>query len=124
MPDDAAWLLDTNILLRMSTRDDPHYAVISEALLSLAAQDARLCFTSQILGEFWNACTRPRKQNGFGLSAAETDRVARVIERDFEFLPDNRDVHDRWRLLLIDHEIKGVQVHGARLAASSTSTAS
>jgi len=75
-------------------------------------------FTSQILGEFWNACTRPRKQNGFGLSAAETDRVARVIERDFEFLPDNRDVHDRWRQLLVTHSVKGVQVHDARLAAS------
>jgi hypothetical protein len=26
MPDGAAWLLDTNILLRMSKSDDAHYA--------------------------------------------------------------------------------------------------
>ena len=67
---------------------------------------------------FWNASTRPLGQNGFGLSTAETDRLARVVERDFEFLPDSRDVHDRWRVLLVNHEIMGVQVHDARLAAS------
>jgi predicted nucleic acid-binding protein len=118
MPDVAAWLLDTNILLRISKSDDPHHAMISGALRALVEQGARLCFTSQILGEFWNASTRPRDQHGFGLNTAEADRIARVIERDFEFLPDSRDVHDRWRLLLVDHDVKGVQVHDARLAAS------
>ena len=118
MPHGVAWLLDTNILLRMSKSDDPHHPMISGALRVLAAQGARLCFTSQTLGEFWNASTRPLAQNGFGLSTGETDRIARVIERDFEFLADSRDVHDRWRQLLVMHDVKGVQVHDARLAAS------
>jgi predicted nucleic acid-binding protein len=52
------------------------------------------------------------------LSVAETDRLARVIERDFEFLPDSQEVNERWRSLLVLHDIKGVQVHDARLAAS------
>lgn len=118
MTDAPAWILDTNILLRMSKSDDPHDPTISGALRALVAQGARLCFTSQILGELWNASTRPRDRNGFGLSTAETDRIARVIERDFEFLPDSRDVHDRWRRILVAHEVRGVQVHDARLAAS------
>jgi predicted nucleic acid-binding protein len=118
MPDAAAWLLDTNIPLRMSKSDDPHHPMIRAALRALVAQGTRLCFTSQILGEFWNASTRLRDRNGFGLSTAETDRIARVIERDFEFLPDSREVHDRWRQLLVTHGVKGVQVHDARLAAS------
>jgi predicted nucleic acid-binding protein len=118
MPDAARWLLDTNILLRMGKRDDPHYPMISGALRALVARGARLCFTSQNLGEFWNASTRPLDRNGFGLSTAETDRIASVIERDFELLPDSREVHDRWRRLLVAHEVKGVQVHDARLAAS------
>jgi hypothetical protein len=29
-----------------------------------------------------------------------------VIERDFELLPDSREVHDRWRSLLVAHNIK------------------
>ena len=78
-------LLDSsNILLRMTKTDDAHYAVIIE---TLDARGARLCFTSQTLGEFWNACTRPRENNGFGLSTAETESAGRVIERDFIFLP-------------------------------------
>jgi predicted nucleic acid-binding protein len=62
---------------------------------------------------------RPRARSiGFGLSIADTDRLARVIERDFEFLPDSEHVHYRWRELLVAHNIQGVQVHDARLAAS------
>src|SRR5271165_4111822 len=60
----------------------------------------------------------PLDKNGFGLSVAETDRLARVTERDFEFLPDSREVHDRGRSLLVARNIQSVQVHDARLAAS------
>lgn len=65
MPDGGACLLDSNILLRISKSDDPQYAAISHALHALVGQGARLCYTSQTLGEFWNAS-------------------ARVIERDFQ----------------------------------------
>jgi predicted nucleic acid-binding protein len=118
MPEDNACLLDSNILLRISKSDDPQHAVIGHALHVLVRQGIRLCYTSQTLGEFWNAATRPLDKNGFGLSVAETDQLARVIERNFELLPDSREVHDRWRLLLVTHGIQGVQVHDARLAAS------
>src|SRR5258707_13991356 len=111
-------LLDSNILLRISKSGDPQHAAISHALRALVGQGVRLCYTSQTLGEFWNASTRPLDKNGFGLAVAETDRLAGVIERDFDFLPDSRDVHDRWRALLVAHNVQGVQVHDARLAAS------
>ena len=118
MPVGEACLLDSNILLRISKNDDPQHGAISHALHVLVGQGTRLCYTSQTLGEFWNASTRPLDKNGFGLSVAETDRLARVIERDFEFLPDSREVHFRWRSLLVTLNIQGVQVHDARLAAS------
>lgn len=118
MTEGAACLLDSNILLRISKSDDPQHDVIARALTALVGQGVRLCYTSQTLAEFWNASTRPRERNGFGLTVAETDRLARVIERDFEFLPDNREVHERWRGLLVAHNVQGVQVHDARLAAS------
>jgi len=59
-----------------------------------------------------------RDKNGFGLTVTETDRVARVIERDFEFLPDSREVHERRRSLPVAHNVQGVQLHDARLPAS------
>ena len=113
-----ACLLDSNILLRMSQHADSHYPAIRSALITFRNESTRLCYTSQTLGEFWNASTRPLDQNGFGLTIAETDVIAREIERDLEFLPDSQAVHDRWRRLLVEHGVKGVQVHDARLAAS------
>ena len=111
-------LLDSNILLRVSPRADPHYNDIRSALVSYRRRAFRLCYTSQTLAEFWNVSTRPKDKNGFGLSIVETDMTAQEIERDFEFLPDSQAVHDLWRSLLVKHEIKGVRVHDARLAAS------
>lgn len=70
------------------------------------------------MGEFWNASTRPLDRNGFGLTVAETHRLASIIERDLELLPDSREVHERWRSLLVAHNVQGVQIHDARLAAS------
>src|ERR1700683_1487854 len=87
MPSGDACLLDSNILLRISKNDDPQNAAISYAPRALVGQRVRLCYTSQTLGEFWNASTRPLDKNGFGLSVAETDRLARVIEQNFELLP-------------------------------------
>src|SRR5436305_3391442 len=118
MPNRDACLLDSNILLRITKSNDPHHAAINQALHVLANQGSRLCYTSQSLGEFWNASTRPADKNGFGLSVAETDRLARVIERHFEFLADNKEIHDLWRSLLVKHHVVGVHVHDTRLAAS------
>ena len=96
MPSGDASLLDSSILLRISKSDDQH-AAISHALHALVGQGSGLCYTSQTMGEFWNASTRPLDKKGFGLSVAETDRLARVIEQNFEFLPDSLEVHERWR---------------------------
>jgi len=77
-----------------------------------------LSFTSQNLAEFWNVCTRPAEQNGFGLSIAETNRRALVIESTFSFLADTPLVHTEWRRLIVTHSVTGVKVHDARLVAS------
>ena len=111
-------LLDSNILLRISKSDDPQHPAIVKALKTLVGQGVRLCYTSHTLAEFWNASTRPFDKNGFGLTVAETDRLALVIERDFEFVPDSREVHECWRGLLVANNVQGVQVHDAKLAAS------
>ena len=117
MVDRDAYLLDSNILLRLSKFDDQQHLVIVLALKALIGQGVRLCYTSQTLAKFWNASRPPFEKNGFGLTIAETDRLAHVIERDFEFLPDSRETHKRWRALLVADNIQGVQVHDARIAA-------
>ena len=112
------YLADTNILVRISQREDPSYGIIRAALSSLRATGTRLCFTSQNLAEFWNVCTRPATQNGYGLNIAETDRRAELIESSFTLLPDNEQVHTVWRRLVVVHSVIGVKVHDARLVAA------
>ena len=111
-------LTDTNILLRLSQPQDPNYHVIRAAVHSLRAADAGLCFTTQNLAEFWNVCTRPQAQNGYGLNVAETDPRAALIEASFTLLPDSEKVHAEWRRLVVSHAVMGVQVHDARIVAA------
>ncbi|MEX2301635.1 MAG: PIN domain-containing protein [Bryobacterales bacterium] len=110
-------LLDTNILLRLVEPKDPEYALVREAVKTLSARGETLCFASQNLVEFWNVCTRPSAQNGLGLTPAQADERARLIESRFRLLPDNEGVHTEWRRLVLAHSVAGVQVHDARLIA-------
>jgi predicted nucleic acid-binding protein len=117
MPD-PSYLADTNILLRISRRQDPSYGQVRGALRALRSKGTTVCFTPQNLAEFWNVCTRPADRNGFGLSIAETNRRAQLIESTFTILVDNPQVHTEWRRLVVAHSVMGVQVHDARLVAA------
>jgi predicted nucleic acid-binding protein len=113
------YLLDANVLLRVFHRSDPFHPLVRQALRRLWSRGDRFCYSSQILGEFWNVCTRPgAARGGFGLSVAETDRRARRIERFGQLLPDSPAVHAEWRGLLVTHAVMGVQVHDTRLVAT------
>jgi predicted nucleic acid-binding protein len=113
-----AHLLDTNILLRLSKHDDLEHPRIKLAIERLIEQGADLCYTPQNLVEFWNVFTRPRERNGFGLTPAEADREATLIERQFTLLPDNERVHPEWRRLVVAYSVSGTKVHDARLVAA------
>jgi predicted nucleic acid-binding protein len=111
-------LVDTNILLRLLNPADPEYETVRSAVDAMVARGDQLCFVSQNLVEFWNVCTRPADKNGFGLTGAETDERAKLIESRFLFLPDTDRVHAEWRRLVVACSVAGVQVHDARLAAA------
>jgi len=113
-----SYLIDSNILLRWVQPVDPDYKAIESALDTLARQGAVLCYTSQNLAEFWNACTRPVDRNGYGLAPTEADRRARIFEGKLKLLPDSLLVHQEWRKLLVSHNVSGAQVHDARLVAA------
>jgi predicted nucleic acid-binding protein len=111
-------LLDTNILLRFANSADPEYATVRAAVAALGDRGDPACFVPQNLVEFWNVCTRPFRNNGLGLSIAETERRAKVIEREALLLPDNGRVHAEWRRLVVDFGVSGSQAHDARLVAA------
>ena len=114
----AAYLIDTNVLLRFVKPDDRDYAAAQAAIRRLWMEGDDLFYMSQNLAEFWNTCTRPSDRNGYGLTIGEVDRRARIVEARFRLLEDSTAVHLEWRKLLVDHAVRGAQVHDARLVAA------
>jgi predicted nucleic acid-binding protein len=112
------YLLDTNILLRLAERNHSHHQEAKEALRTLRQQNNTFYVFLQNISEFWNVCTRPTKNNGFGLSIAKTDLHLKRFERFFTILPDTKDVYKNWRKLVVKHSVLGIQVHDAKIVAA------
>ncbi len=112
------WLADTNILLRFAMPSRLDSAGINAALDSLRKWDAAVYYTSQNMSEFWNVCTRPIANNGFGLSLTEVDQRAQAVEERFRLAEDNSETHYVWRRLVVEYRVSGSQVHDARIAAT------
>jgi predicted nucleic acid-binding protein len=93
-----SYLFDTNIFLRLANQADPVHTFAPDALSVLRRRREMLCFTPQVLAEFCSVCTRhPSARGGFGLSIAEAERRARVIERYVRLLPDRVATYQEWR---------------------------
>ena len=108
MNDNAgAWFIDTNVLLRSFRL--PEHAVMYHAVQHLRQSGRNLYATPQAIAEYWNVSTRP------------VDKVSlevRQIERFLTILPETLEVFAEWKRLVTAHEVRGVQVHDARLAAN------
>ena len=112
------YLIDTNIFLRAASKNDPDRQVALNAIRELRARGETLHYTTQVLVEFWNVCTRPvTARGGLGLSLQTTERKARLIERRFQLTPESLVTHQEWRRLVAAHSVQGVQVHDAMLVA-------
>src|SRR6202030_2432927 len=99
------YLADSNILLRLTKRDHPQYPLMRGAVHALRQKGQTPAYTLQNMTEFWNASTRPTERNGFGLTVAETERNARVIERSFTFLADTETVYREWRRIVVQYGV-------------------
>lgn len=56
-------------------------------------------------------------QSSLGLSPAEADETASIIEQRFTLVPENDLINPVWRQLVITAGVSGVQVHAARIHA-------
>ncbi len=114
-----AYLVDTNVFLRLVPESDPDRPVVLAALRQLRDQNEQLFYTTQVLAEFWTVCTRPATaRGGYGLTPLQTERKAKIIERYCGLLVENMAVHQAWRHLIVKHSIQGVIIHDARLVAA------
>ncbi len=116
-PAPALYLLDTNVLLRLSERASPMHATAKQAVANIYHAGGVPLITAQNLIEFWTVATRPPAANGLGLTAAQT--VVELVRHKaaFRLLPDTPDILPRWESLAARYNVRGAQAHDARLAA-------
>jgi predicted nucleic acid-binding protein len=112
-----AILCDTNVLLRAAQRHHPQYSVAAGAIERLIRANREPVIFLQNLVEFWNVATRPEKNNGLGWSVKGTNEELERLTESIGVLPEPARTGQLWRALVVDHEVRGVQVHDARLVA-------
>jgi predicted nucleic acid-binding protein len=88
------------------------------AISILLKRGEELYITPQNLIEFWNVCTRPKNKNGLGYSITETREEVAKLKTMFPLLLDTSAIYPEWERLVSTYEVKGVNVHDARLVAA------
>jgi predicted nucleic acid-binding protein len=114
----VAVFVDTNVLIFSIQHGHPWREASIAAIERVLAADERAYVLPQNIAEFWNVCTRPADKNGLGLSPMETEERLKGLDPILSMLHDSPEVYARWRQLLVQHSIRGVQVHDARIAAA------
>ena len=112
-----SYLLDTNILLRSTTLEDPLSKLIVGAIERLIIDNQELYIAPQNLIELWNVFTRPVSSNGFGKTISEAALELERLKNTFTLLEDCSSVYTIWEQLVREYEVKGVNVHDTRLVA-------
>jgi len=111
------WLLDTNILLRLSDSGSVHHSACIHALSTLKARGDQLCICTQNAIEYFVVATRPREVNGLGKSAEQSLIDIRTFRAMFNWLPEPARIDAIWESLVDRYQIAGKQAHDARLVA-------
>jgi predicted nucleic acid-binding protein len=114
-PSAALILLDTNLLLRLRNTSDPDHAIRRQALEVAEGRSLRPAIAAQVLMEFWVVATRPKSVNGLGFEPDDVARDLRTFLDTLTFLPDPRDLFDRWLHLVTRERVCGRPGHDARI---------
>lgn len=111
------YLLDTNILVRLTDTQSAHHEIANGVVRQLQP-DHQLVVVPQNLIEFWNVVTRPAARNGLGLSPLNAEKSLQFIENTFVLFSYEPSVFTHWRRLVVQYHVSGVQVHDAHLVAA------
>lgn len=68
--------------------------------------------------EFWAVATRPPDVNGLGMTTDTAKNELENLQKLFKVLPDNAQIFDEWKILVIKHKVSGKPTHDARIAAA------
>lgn len=110
-------LADTSVLVRLRDRNSSHLAECERAIDLLIDRDDKLCLCTQALIEFWSVATRPLEANGLGRSVEQAFSDCQLFLDTMSLLDEPPDIAQRWLELVRRYEVRGKEVHDARLVA-------
>lgn len=110
-------LLDTNVLLRLNDQATTESSAKS-AIMTLHEASHDLLLVPQVIYEFWVVGTRPKENNGLGLTPKAVEQILNQWERTLTVLPDEASILPLWKKLVVEHDVKGKTAHDARIVAA------
>lgn len=110
-------LLDSNILLRIASKDDPLNAVTAAALRKLRSQGMTLCICPQNMQEYRQVATRPEASNGYGWSSEVVADDITELEKEFTLIPETPGIYQEWRRIVEATRAIGRANFDARIVA-------
>lgn len=111
-----AYLLDTNVVLRLVDRNSTDHEQCQKAVERLIMRGDEPCLAPQVLVEFWVVATRPVENNGFGWDVTTAKNTVEKLRSHFSLRSETQDLFEEW-LRLVTQGVKGKRAHDARLAA-------
>jgi predicted nucleic acid-binding protein len=113
----TTYLVDTNVLLRLSQPTHPMHQSARTAVQALIERGHPLVTMPQCLWEFWAVATRPATAGGgLGMATEDAQTAVEYFEALYPTLPES-PLHDEWKRLVITHRVSGKTTHDVRLVA-------
>ena len=112
-------LLDTNVLGRLANTSDPDHQLAENAVAAIRGGGYLPCIVPQDIFEFWVVATRPKENNGFGLSAPEAQERVSKFKSVFLFCDDSPRIFEEWEKTVSTYGVVGKNAHDARFVAAA-----
>ncbi|MEW6126546.1 MAG: type II toxin-antitoxin system VapC family toxin [Acidobacteriota bacterium] len=113
-----SYVLDTNVLLRFVQLGHPMQEDSEKAIETLRQNGEALYLLPQNLIEFWAVATRPHAYNGLNLTFDEAAQQLTNLKSLFLLHLDKPSIYAEWESLITQYQVKGRQVHDARIVAA------
>jgi predicted nucleic acid-binding protein len=113
----ASFVIDTNVLLRVTDTSSAQHKSVLKAIASLKENGQELFIAPQVLMEFWSVATRPAAVNGFGWPVESVRGEINKFLELFPLLPETPTVFEEWLRQVTERKVVGKRVHDARLVA-------
>jgi predicted nucleic acid-binding protein len=111
-------LLDSNILVRLSRRDDAQFQIATQSIEAIRRDGHSICLIPQSLRQFWVVATRPREANGLGLGLSEAKELRTSFQQLFPTISDTAEVHVHWLRLTEEPGALGKKAHDVGYVAA------